>query len=214
MKNPVVQKILIVGVSGGSGSGKTTFSRMLNQAVCGHFGGKGCAILAQDHYYIDQSARFKGDGSVNFDHPEAIDFALIATHLKALRQGEPVEVPIYDFATHTRARNTNRFEPQYIVIVDGMLLLSQKALLPLLDYRIFIDTPEGTRYQRRLNRDVRERGRTPEGVEIQFRTQVKPMHDQFIEPSKGSADEVISGLVPFDQAIQDVVARIIRSLSS
>lgn len=204
MKKARTEKTLIVGVSGGSGSGKTTFSRMLNQALCDHLDG-GCAILAQDHYYIDQSAKFKGDGSVNFDHPSAIDFALIATHLKELSAGRSVEVPIYDFATHKRAPTTNRFEPKAVVIVDGMLLLSQAAVLPFLDYRIYIDAPENVRYQRRLTRDVRERGRTPEGVEIQFRKQVKPMHDEFIEPSKGSADEVISGLVPFDEAIRAVM---------
>lgn len=202
-------KITVIGVSGGSGSGKTTFSRMLNEAFQKKLGSHCCAILAQDHYYIDQSKKFKGDGdpAVNFDHPSAIDFALLAEHLNLLRAGKSIEVPIYDFATHVRATRTNRFEPRPVVIVDGMLLLSQPILNPFLDYRIFIDTPEATRYERRLYRDVKERGRTPEGVEKQFRLQVKPMHDEFIEPSKTTADAVFSGLVPFDDAIDKVKSR-------
>jgi uridine kinase len=205
-------KTIVVGISGGSGSGKTTFARQLNARLCEIHGEKFSAILAQDHYYIDQSAKFRGDGdpSVNFDHPSAIDFPLIAKHLQALKQGRAVEVPIYDFATHTRAPDTNPFPCVSIVIVDGMLLLSQAVVLPLLDYRIFVTAPEKIRYERRLERDVRERGRTPEGVEKQFRAQVKPMHDQFIEPSQTQADEIISGTSPFELVMLDTIKAILR----
>jgi uridine kinase len=197
-------KTIVVGISGGSGSGKTTFARQLNARLC--------EILAQDHYYVDQSAKFRGDGdpSVNFDHPSAIDFPLIAKHLQDLKHGRTVEVPIYDFATHTRADDTTHFPRVSIVIVDGMLLLSQAVVLPLLDYRIFVSAPEQTRYERRLARDVRERGRTPEGVEKQFRAQVKPMHDQFIEPSQAEADEIISGTLPFELVMLDTIKAILR----
>ena len=202
--------IKVVGISGGSGSGKTTFARLLNERICNAFGSGYSAILAQDHYYIDQSAKFRGDGdpAVNFDHPSAIEFSLIATHLIELKHGHSVEVPTYDFASHTRVLTTTPFTPCKIVIVDGMLLLSQDVILPHLDYKIFVDAPEEVRYQRRLYRDVRERGRTPEGVEKQFRAQVKPMHDQFIEPSKSCADEIVSGVIPFDEPIAHIIRKL------
>jgi len=203
-------KTLVIGISGGSGSGKTTFARLLNQKLQENFGPKFSAILAQDHYYIDQSAKFRGDGhpAVNFDHPSAIDFALIAEHLKALKKGNGVEVPIYDFATHTRDKDTKAFVPCSVVLVDGMLLLSQAVILLELDYCIFVEAPEDVRYQRRLARDVKERGRTPEGVEKQFKAQVKPMHDEFIEPSRMTANQVVSGLTPFEPVIEALILKL------
>ncbi len=195
---------LLVGISGGSGSGKTTFARMLNQFLNQKLGEGTSAILAQDHYYIDQSAKFRGDGdpAVNFDHPSAIEFSLLAKHLEQLKIGKAIEVPIYDFVTHTRKRESTPFIPRPIIIVDGMLLLSQALIRPWLDHGIFVDAPEEIRYSRRLKRDVVERGRTPEGVEKQFKAQVKPMHDQFIEPSIEFASQVVSGVHPFEPIIE------------
>lgn len=195
----------IIGISGGSGSGKTTFARMLHRRLCETYGDDFCAVLAQDHYYIDQSARFHGDGSVNFDHPSAIDFPLLSQHLQTLRQKKDIEVPIYDFVTHTRSAVTTPFRSRPVVIVDGLLLLSQPMIVSVLDYSVFVDAPEPIRYERRLDRDVRERGRTPEGVEKQFKAQVKPMHDEFIEPSKIHAHQVVSGLTPFESIIEIMV---------
>ena len=197
----------VIGISGGSGSGKTTFAKLLNQRLQAEQGSTYSAILGQDHYYIDQSAKFRGDGdpAVNFDHPSAIDFALIAKHLELLKNGITVQVPNYDFATHTRKTETSAFSPCPIVIVDGMLLFSQAMILPLLDYSIFVDAPEAIRFQRRLSRDVKERGRTPEGVEKQFHAQVKPMHDQFIEPSRQAATQIVSGLLPFEPVIEQLI---------
>ena len=199
------QKVLIIGVSGGSGSGKTTFARMLHESITTKLGPSTCAILSQDNYYIDQSARFTGDGSVNFDHPSAIDFPLLAEHLKQLKDGKTVTVPIYDFVTHTRSQVSNPFSALPVVILDGMLIFSQNVIVPLLDHAIFIDAPEQVRFDRRLTRDVRDRGRTPEGVKIQFESQVKPMHDQFIEPSKARATMVVSSLQRFDASIANVL---------
>jgi uridine kinase len=204
-----MSKITVIGISGGSGSGKTTFAKLLNSEFCRSHGDAFCRILAQDSYYIDQSAKFKGDGdpSVNFDHPDAIDFSLIASHLKLLKSGSSIEVPIYDFATHTRKENTDHFKSSPIVILDGMLLFSQANILSLLDYRIFVDAPEDVRYARRLARDVKERGRTPEGVEKQFRAQVKPMHDTYIEPSKVKAQKIVSGLFPFEAIVRELITQ-------
>jgi uridine kinase len=197
------ESVMLIGISGGSGSGKTTFARMLNAHLNSTHGEGFSAILAQDHYYIDQSSRFKEDGdpSVNFDHPSAIEFSLLSRHLEQLRLKHPVEVPIYDFVTHTRKTVATPFPPRPVVIVDGMLLLSQAIVRPWLDHSIFVDAPESIRYERRLRRDVTERGRTPEGVERQFRAQVKPMHDEFIEPSRRYASLVVDGTQDFAPVI-------------
>jgi uridine kinase len=193
----------IIGIAGGSGSGKTTLARALARHL-GH-----ARILAQDSYYIDQSHRFDGDGgSVNFDHPESIDFPLLARHLEALRNGHTVEVPIYDFATHSRSKKTERFIPAELVIVEGTLLFSQPEILKQLDLSVFVDARESVRFSRRLHRDTTERGRTPDGVRKQFERQVKPMHDEFVEPSREQADLVVNGEASLDEELKTVLQRL------
>jgi uridine kinase len=181
------QRIIgIIGISGGSGSGKTTLARELFH----HFGGQPhAAILSQDSYYIDQSSRFVEDGGteVNFDHPESIEFSLMAEHLQLLKAGQSIEVPQYDFVTHTRRPETQTLSANRIILVDGTLLLSQPLIRAELDESVFIAVDEAIRFERRLHRDVNERGRKPEGVLNQFLKQVKPMHDQFVDPSKEHA---------------------------
>jgi uridine kinase len=195
----------IIGVSGGSGSGKTTFVRLLQTELQASV----CAVLSQDHYYIDQSARFRGDGeNVNFDHPDALDFALLARHLEQLRQGLAIEVPIYDFVTHKRLTQTEPFAAHPLVVLDGTLILSQENIRDQMDVSVFIDTPEDVRLERRLRRDTLERGRTREGVLKQFERQVKPMHDQFVEPSKAHATHVVSGLKSFGPAMNGWATRL------
>lgn len=200
---------VIVAVAGGSGSGKTTFAKLL----CQQLGEERCQILSQDSYYIDRSKEFKGDGeNINFDHPEALDFPLLQKHLSEIRQGQSIDVPVYDYSTHSRSHQPNRFEPKEVVIVDGILILVPEYLRPSFDHVVFVDAPEAERFQRRLRRDVSERGRTPEGVRKQFDRQVKPMHDQFVEPTKSFATQVINGLEPFDHAVSEFAGKILGAL--
>jgi uridine kinase len=205
VKIQTTSNVKIIGIAGGSGSGKTTFSRMLAEML----GPETCAILAQDSYYIDQSARFTGDGeSVNFDHPSALDFPLLATHLQALREGKAIEEPIYDFVTHTRRPETLPFPSKRIILLDGTLILSQPRIRALLDISLFIRASEQVRFDRRYHRDLVERGRQPDGIRKQFFRQVKPMHDEFVEPSAEHATEILSGEMDFTQSIHNWADRL------
>lgn len=189
----------IIGVAGGSGSGKTFFARELQKIL----GDDKCTILYQDNYYIDQSHRFDGDGgSVNFDHPNSLDFALLARGLEDLKAGMSIQVPIYDFATHSRKTETLRCHPKKIILVDGILILDSQLVRDQLDEAVFFDTPEELRFKRRLERDVHERGRTAEGVKKQFELQVKPMHNQFVEPSKNFAQTIVKDFGDYHEAIE------------
>lgn len=195
----------IIAIAGGSGSGKTTFARELRNEL----GRDRCGLIYQDSYYRDQSDKFDRDGgAVNFDHPDALEFELLAKHLGELKEGKAVEIPFYDFASHTRSPETTTFEPKEIVLVDGILILSQEILLPHFDRSYFIDCAEDVRYERRLKRDVEERGRTAEGVKAQFEAQVKPMHDQFVEPSRDHATRVVS-----QDSFQAVLETVVSSLT-
>ena len=190
----------IISISGGSGSGKTTLARWVQERL-----GLKTQILSQDHYYFDQSHRFDRDGgSVNFDHPSAIEWGLLEKHLQDLKKGKSIEVPRYDFATHSRLKEKDPFEPSDVVVVDGTLLLSQKELLDFFDIKVFLDVPESLRYESRLKRDVNERGRTPEGVQAQFMGQVKPMHDQYVQPSQRHADWILRS----DQEIETFLKKL------
>jgi uridine kinase len=200
-----MRKPLLLGVAGGSGSGKTYFA----QALVKELGPEVCEIVYQDNFYIDQSKRFDHDGgSVNFDHPNSIDFTLLAQKLSQLKAGNAVEIPIYDFVTHTRTPRTLPIQPKRIVIVDGILIFHAEPVRILFDDLIFFETPEELRYSRRLERDVKERGRTAEGVRSQFLKQVKPMHDQFVAPSKAFAKTVVEDTGQFTQLLSEVCRRV------
>lgn len=199
--------VYIIGVAGGSGSGKTHFALQLQKQL----GEDKCMILYQDNYYIDQSHRFDGDGgSVNFDHPSSLDFSLLAAALRELRQGREIHIPLYDFCTHTRKKETLKGAPKKIILVDGILILHSTEVRAELDEAIFFDTPEELRYQRRLHRDVHERGRTPEGVKKQFELQVRPMHNEFVEPSKCFAGTVVKDLGEYGEVLKDFYQRLSR----
>jgi uridine kinase len=197
----------ILGVAGGSGSGKTFFAETLAKKL----GPENAIVLYQDSYYIDQSEKFDHDGgAVNFDHPEALDFNLLSKHLINLKAGQDIEIPIYDFATHKRLEKSITQESKKVIIVDGILILSQPEVRKHFDESIFVHTPEEIRYQRRLTRDVQERGRTADGVKAQFDSQVKPMHDMFVEPSKEHAGVVSSGtdMEAFNRLLQQVLTQV------
>jgi uridine kinase len=194
----------IIAISGGSGSGKTTAAKMLQTLL----GEENCQILSQDNYYKDQSRHFKGDGSINFDHPNAIDFPLMAQHLSQILNGETVPIPLYDFVTHTRKKETLLFSQKKYIIVDGILILSEEKLRDLYDTSLFLDIPEAIRFSRRLKRDVEERGRTPEGVHVQFYQIVKPMHDMFVSPLKQFAHYVAQT----DEDVRINVEKIVQAL--
>lgn len=179
---------MIIGICGGTGSGKTTVARRILEAVDRDY----VAYLQHDSYY-----RNLGDmpvelrHQINFDHPDALDNDLFANHIRALRAGEAIEMPLYDFATHTRQPETVRVEPRPILILEGILIFSDAKLRELMDLKIFVDTADDLRFIRRLRRDVSERGRSVELVIKQYLETVRPMHEQFVEPSKRYADVII-----------------------
>lgn len=198
-------KPIIIGVAGGSGSGKTYFARELHQ----HLGLEISEIVYQDNFYFDQSKRFDHDGgSVNFDHPSSIDFKTLATCLRSLKNGSVTEIPIYDFVTHSRLEKTLSIQPKKVILVDGILIFNQEEVRALFDDMIFFETPEELRFKRRLERDVKERGRTPEGVRAQFFKQVKPMHDEFVEPSKVFAHEVVKDLGDYSFVLKKYIEKL------
>ncbi|RME17593.1 MAG: uridine kinase [Bdellovibrio sp.] len=198
----------VFGIAGGSASGKTTFARRLLEKLKEYH--VKVHLLYQDSYYKDHSQEFDFDGGrVNFDHPEAIDFALMDQHLTQLSQGHPVPVPIYDFKTHSRKEGVEWLSPPDVLLIDGILILHEEKVRKHLHYSVFIKTGSEERLKRRLKRDVEERGRTQEGVLRQFYSQVEPMHQQFVEPSCQFANEIFSGEEDFSACIDKVAHFII-----
>lgn len=179
---------MIIGICGGTGSGKTTIARRITEAV----GRKNVILLEQDSYYRNlEDMPLDERRQTNFDHPDSIDSEMLMNHLKRLKGANSIEMPVYDFKTHTRLRETEHLEPKPVVIVEGILIFSEARVLSLLDVRVFVDTPDDIRFIRRLERDITERGRTVESVIAQYRATVRPMHYEFVEPSKRHADLII-----------------------
>ncbi len=179
---------VVIGIAGGTGSGKTTVANVILERV----GTNNIAILPHDAYYRDLGklpARHRE--TMNFDHPDALESDLLIGHIQALRECKSVDMPVYDFTTHARTAETIHIEPKTVILVDGILIFAEAALRELFDVKIFVDTPPDVRFIRRLQRDVAERGRTVESVIHQYQTTVRPMHEEFVEPSKRYADVII-----------------------
>lgn len=179
---------MIIGICGGTGSGKTTIARSIVEAV----GAERVVLVEQDSYYRNLADMPLDERhQANFDHPDSIDSEMLVNHLLRLKQGLQVEMPLYDFKTHTRSNKIETIEPKPVVIVEGILIFAEHRILDLLDVRVFVDTPDDVRFIRRLQRDISERGRTVESVIGQYYRTVRPMHHEFVEPSKRHADIII-----------------------
>ena len=179
---------MIIGICGGTGSGKTTVARR----ILANVSEEQVAFLQQDSYYRNlRDMPIELRHNVNFDHPDALDNDLFVNHVKALRAGEAIDMPLYDFTTHMRRHDSLRIEPKPILIVEGILIFVEAELCGLMDVKIFVDTAADLRFIRRLQRDVTERGRSAESVIKQYLETVRPMHEQFVEPSKRHADVII-----------------------
>jgi uridine kinase len=182
------QKPVIIGVAGGSGSGKTTVCNKIYD----YFSGKSIVMIEHDSYYRDQSdLSFEERLKTNYDHPFAFDTDLMVEHLQKLQKNESIEIPVYDYSRHTRSDETIHVEPQEVIIVEGILILEDPRLRDLMDIKIYVDTAADLRIIRRIERDINERGRSLDSVIDQYLSVVREMHEQFIEPSKKYADLII-----------------------
>ena len=205
--DPLVHRTapLVIGIAGGSGSGKTTVAQTILQRV----GADRIAFLQHDYYYKDLRGLPPAQrDEFNFDHPNSLETGLLIHHIDCLRRGKSVEVPIYDFATDSRTEQTFTVQPRNVILVEGILIFTELALRKLLDIKIFVDTDADLRFIRRLERDIHERGRTTDSVIKQYMHTVRPMHLEFVEPSKRYADIIIPEGGHNTAALDMVVARV------
>jgi uridine kinase len=199
----------VIGVAGGSGSGKTTVVRRIVDSL----GLDQVTLLDHDRYYRDRNdLRLEERAALNYDHPDALETDLMVRHVRELKAGQAVEVPQYDFTRHARLAETTTFQPRRALIVEGILVFTDAALRDLMDIKVFVDTDSDTRFIRRLQRDVAERGRTMESVIDQYQSTVKPMHLEFVEPSKRYADVIIP-LGGHNTVAVDLLLTMLRSVA-
>jgi uridine kinase len=204
-------KPIVIGIAGGTGSGKTTVANVILKRV----GAEKIAFLPHDAYYKDLAELPVAQREViNFDHPDSLETELLVVHLKSLKRGQSIESPIYDFTAHQRTAETTRVDPQPVILVEGILVFADADLRRVFDVKIFVDTPADIRFIRRLQRDILERGRTVDSVIRQYESTVRPMHQEFVEPSKRHADVIIPEGGLNTVAMDMVVARIGELLQS
>ena len=180
-------EMLTIGIAGGTGSGKTTITRKIMK----EFGEEACILHHDSYYKAHDDMSYEERTKLNYDHPDAFDTDLMLEHIRALKRGEAVETPTYDFTVHNRSSRTVKVKPARVLVVEGILIFADKVLCEEMDIKIFVDTDADVRILRRIVRDVRDRGRSLESVVNQYLTTVKPMHEQFVEPSKRNADIII-----------------------
>jgi uridine kinase len=199
----------VIGVAGGTGSGKTTVVKRIMDAL----GETDVTVLAHDRYYRDHpDLRLEERGGLNYDHPNSLDTDLLVSHVRALREGRPADLPVYDFTRHVRKPETMPVQPGSAIIVEGILIFADSALRSLMDVKVFVDTDSDIRFIRRLQRDIAERGRTVPSVIDQYLSTVKPMHEEFVEPSKRYADLIVPE-GGYNQVAVDMLLTLIRSLA-
>ncbi|MBP7343717.1 MAG: uridine kinase, partial [Clostridia bacterium] len=195
---------LIIGIAGGTGSGKTTLTSRLKERF-----GNDVSVISHDNYYRSQDdIPFEERVKMNYDHPDSFETDLLISHLEQLRKGYSIECPIYSFSEHTRTKQTRKINPTKVIIVEGILIFQNPELLNMMNIRIYVDTDPDVRILRRILRDVKERGRSLDSVVTQYLSTVKPMHEQFVEPSKRNADIIVLeggyNLVALDMIIQRI----------
>jgi uridine kinase len=206
----VVNVPIVIGVAGGSGSGKSTVVRRIVETL----GTADVTVLEHDRYYRDHpELRLEERAALNYDHPDSLETNLLVEHVQTLKAGRSVDVPVYDFARHARQATRDRLFPRTAVIIEGILIFADAELRSLMDVKVFVDTDDDTRFIRRLQRDVSERGRTVDSVIDQYLSTVKPMHLEFVEPSKRYADVIVPE-GGHNQVAIDMLMTLIRSLAS
>lgn len=196
---------ILIGIAGGTGSGKTTLANRLVQS----FGGDEVSILRHDNYYRrHDDMEYEERTKLNYDHPDAFDTELLCEHIRALKAGKSIRMPVYDYSLHNRSDRTIEVKPAPVIVLEGILIFAEVSLCELMDIKVFVDTDADVRILRRIVRDVKHRGRSLDSVISQYLTTVKPMHEQFVEPSKRRADIIIpeggENRVALDMLIQRV----------
>jgi len=204
LKRTLIMDLLIIGIAGGTGSGKTTLTSRLKERF-----GNDVSVISHDNYYRSQDdIPFEERVKTNYDHPDSFETDLLISHLEQLRKGYSIECPIYSFSEHTRTKQTRKINPTKVIIVEGILIFQNPELLNMINIRIYVDTDPDVRILRRILRDVKERGRSLDSVVTQYLSTVKPMHEQFVEPSKRNADIIVLeggyNLVALDMIIQRI----------
>jgi len=209
-EKPEPKDRVLIGIAGGTGSGKTTVAKAIDRELPGNH----IALISQDNYYLDQShLPFEERVKINYDHPDAFDWPLLLEHLEALRAGRSIERPAYDFATHSRKPGTVPVRPARVIVLEGIMALVEPRVREIMDIKIFVDTDADVRFIRRLVRDTRERGRTLDQVVAQYCSIVRLMHMEFVEPSKRYADLIVPE-GGFNRVAVDLIVTKVRSILS